>query len=481
LLHEVVAEIATADDGTEQRAQLTAVLVGKDVDRNFAPVRIGFIDIPAKAGAVSIPLMALERRLRRLLDMSTDQDARIKLDLAWPASAADRRFPRITVVRHVGQVRWDRGNGTAHLELAPTPGISPLARDDMRVDAIAVNEPETQVPFQRDEAGTYRPATPLRPGPWIVLSRDPANFHMPFRAAFVQVPGDAGATADTPLHQAISLQKFQAREQAIRDVLVNLGNDPNHPSWPLVDAYLGLLDRVPADLFETVRHLASAPRALGIALFRARDPRIIVQAFARLPFHWAAFPLAALRHGFDVRTASCAASLEGAGLPKEMLADILAQDRSQAFQRVTCDIYARAPGFDPVLAAVLSSPALRLPSATALPGLRWQTSQLQPLQDVWNEARRRRPEGHEWPRLAAITSAWASLGRPAGFDRLVESAPLNDRGVLLAPLLAAIDAVTGRPVNQQTAWELTLAESADQEYFNRAHRAALSLLLASDR
>jgi hypothetical protein len=129
------------------------------------------------------------------------------------------------------------------------------------------------MPLERDPSldGSWKLPTDLELGPWWVIGRDGdwARFRPLLWSA--RDGEEEPAATSSVLATAVRLSDEGQRLVALDEALSALGEDSDHPDWPLLFAYVDLSREFPPTLLDVLKRLALHPRTLAHALLRADD------------------------------------------------------------------------------------------------------------------------------------------------------------------------------------------------------------------
>ena len=94
--------------------------------------------------------------------------------------------------------------------------------------------------------------------------------------------------ADPSLAGAIRESDRDQREQRLNALLAELGQNPDHPDWPLLFDYMRLAREFPPSSLDVLRRLPTYPRTLALALFKADDETFepVWSLSRQMPFLW---------------------------------------------------------------------------------------------------------------------------------------------------------------------------------------------------
>lgn len=446
-------------------------VLGEMNDTWLGSQRAGFFEsLPLLSnGRIELSLQAWQDRLQALLACSDKADEYVRLDVMRTqkklARACITRFDARLVPEHVARrvnieerVLLELGaEGLARIELSLLPLWDP-AREPL--------------PLARDPSrdGSWLLPAVLEPGPWWVIGRDGdwARFRPLLWVAKDDTAQSVGT--DSVLAAAVRLPDEGERITALDAVLTSLTEEPDHPDWPLLSAYIELGREFPPTLLDVLKRLAAHPRALVHALLRADDAGFdrVWSLADGLPFLWVLLPVtewlsAARRWLGGIQEALGDLDVDGA-----MVRSLFVRFRERAVLRHRC--------IDPLCDWLQESlwPAQRqgknsLSVARVMPATIHEF-----IQDELVGLQSRHDEKN-WPRPKETLRLAAELAEE-GF----RFQQINDiyRGVRCAPFVAAERALLGDSVSSELLLELRLLRAFDSQWFDSAYTYAITLGLA---
>ncbi|WP_020561145.1 STY4851/ECs_5259 family protein [Thiofilum flexile] len=138
--------------------------------------------------------------------------------------------------------------------------------------------------------------TDLPPGPWWIIGRD-GNWAR-FRPLLWTVrnleeetvtPTEEGSL---PLEVIIKTADADQRKQHLNNLIQALGNNPKHPDWELITAYIGLSSEFPPSTLDILNHLINHPTALILLLLKSNEDDFnkVWPLSEQMPFSWSLIP-----------------------------------------------------------------------------------------------------------------------------------------------------------------------------------------------
>jgi hypothetical protein len=243
-------------------------------------------------GRIELSLQTWQDRLQALLACSDDADECIRLCVLGTqralASARITRFDACLEPDHAAR------RVSVEPRVLLEAGAEGLAR--IQLYLLPLWDPGREpMPLERDPSldGSWKLPTDLELGPWWVIGRDGdwARFRPLLWSA--RDGEEEPAATSSVLATAVRLSDEGQRLVALDEALSALGEDSDHPDWPLLFAYVDLSREFPPTLLDVLKRLALHPRTLAHALLRADDAGFDrVWALADgLPFLWILLPV----------------------------------------------------------------------------------------------------------------------------------------------------------------------------------------------
>lgn len=438
------------------------------------------------SGSAEIQLGPLLRWSRLALASTTSLDASISITLHDGAGG----MASLELFRY--DLALERDNRQIRLK-APA---SPLGTATIHLECLPFRDP-SRLPERLEPVapGCWEFSTEREAGTWLLVAREgdccrarPMAFHVAPESdegiGEAELPGGSGRR----LADLVALPP-KKRDLAYFEFLPELAENPGHADWETLYAFARTIGDLPASTFDINAVLCRFPAlcarlAVEVGLRERNLFPAFWQGLEDLPFFWYLVPFASWRTSVMFCAGRLREQLTGAGLERARVDtivrgsfdDFLAQlgRRSLAFELV-------ANALQDALFGAVSRPNDPLAVARTPFG---ESLLLRRLQDEIQDLPRRHCEGH-WPtgsrvldtveRLAPGVPIWKKL-----FDVLPTTAQYK-RPVTLAPLLAAHICGYGQQSPPELAIELRRLQAFDPEWFDQAHAAALTLIIASGR
>ena len=290
-------------DPTSQRFYLEAELITNHVSarsswsaldtlRMLVEQKYGFQEAlpPLENKQLAISLFHWQERIESLLASSDDLEDQVRLSVV---TRTGERLASIRIARFDVILQPDKKQNCV---LIPERSLLHLGADwESRITLKMLRLWEPKLPaivLQSDphQAACWLIPDDLEPGPWWIIGYD--CDWVRFRPLLWSVMTDAECPQQ--LESASSLSRIiceanaEKRLHELDCLLVALGEDANHPDWPLLFSYLNLSRDVPPSALDIVRQLVKHPRTLAQALLRADDAMFetVWSLASSLPFLW---------------------------------------------------------------------------------------------------------------------------------------------------------------------------------------------------
>lgn len=249
---------------------------------------------PLDQGELRVNLGLWADQIKYLLAAKDDAEARVRVAVLTQHS---EMLSGIDVARYDAAITPVRESNCVQLPLEVVEKIGSDWHNRVSVSLVPLWEPSSSPRFlkMRDDApGQWQIPGDLEPGPWWVIGRDGewARFRPLLWTAEDQDQEGNEHTRDG-LAGAVCEKQPDAREDAIDRVLSELGYQPDHPDWSLLQDYIQLATEFPPKTVDVLRQLIRHPRTLAMALFMADGLRFErVMSFAdQMPFAWGLLPV----------------------------------------------------------------------------------------------------------------------------------------------------------------------------------------------
>jgi hypothetical protein len=401
----------------------------------------------------------------------------------------------------------DGAGGTTSIELFRYDLA--LERDDRQIRFKAPVSPESVaaihlecLPFKHPTRPPER-LEPVAPGcwefsdereagTWLLVAREGGWCRarpMAFHVAAKLDDGVGEATPSDTLTQglaALVALPHKVRRAAYLEFLPTLAADPAHPDWEQLYSFARTIGDLPASTFDINAMLCEFPAlcarlAVEIGLRERNLFPAFWQGMEDLPFFWHLVPFAAWKTSVTFCAGRLREQLTGAGLERARADDVVHGSFEDLLQRLG----GRSLAFE-LLANALHDALFGAANRPNDPLAVARTPMGEPLllgrlRDEFQELLRRHSEGR-WPSGSRVLDAVDRLapGVPL-WKKLLDVFPTTAavrRPAMLAPLLTAHLCGHGQPAAPELAIELRNLQAFDPEWFDQAHAAVLTLIIA---
>lgn len=330
-------------------------------------------------------------------------------------------------------------------------------------------------------------------GSWLLVAREggwcrarPMAFLVPPRS------GDGGSQAASPDAQVLGLVGLVAmpnkarRREAYSEFLPELAEDPGHPDWEHLYAFARTIGDLPASTFDINAVLCEFPGvcarlAVEVGL---REPNVFPafwQGMEDLPFFWHLVPFAAWKTSVTFCAGRLREQLEIAGLERGRVDEFVRATFECLLERLGARSLAfelLADALHDVLFGAVNRPNDPLAVARTPVG---ESLLLRRVHEELQELLRRHSEGR-WPPGSRVLEAvdWLTPGYPLWkklFDGMPSTATAR-RPAILGPLLTAYLCGDNQRSSPELAIELRKLQAFDPQWFDQAHAAVLTLMIA---
>jgi hypothetical protein len=295
----------SADAEVRLRARLvdTPVEGGQAYFETHVPLR------KVSDGFFSLDLRDARERIGDLLGATGDPDASVRLSMFTKGGVGRDR--ELIVRRYDRRFGRDTAAGTVHIEGAHEPDDAVMMVERRRLAWLDQEPPEfmgTDFP----EVGVcwlFEPGE-RAPGAWLITARSLTGWHRIRPMLWTVGPT---ALPETELRAAIEGPWFAGeRLRKCAAALEALCARPDHPDWPLLLAFLGLLGDLPPSTFDVIRAFAMHPAAAAHAALRVplEEVDVLREELSQLPFLWETVPVSAWEVAIDQHWSPLAAAVD---------------------------------------------------------------------------------------------------------------------------------------------------------------------------
>jgi len=433
----------------------------------------GFYDRlrPLDQGRLDMALFPLQDRIASLLASSHDLQAQVRLVVK---NTQNQRLALIRITRFDALLEPDRAMRQVRIPEPVLARLGPAWETRIRLEMIRLWAPaETPVILQASPSQTACWDIPadLEPGPWWIIGRD-GNW-MRFRPLLWVVATDNPPTADDDASLAGAIQEpdRDQRQQRLNILLGELGQNPDHPDWPLLFDYLRLAREFPPSSLDVLRCLPKHPRTLALALLKADDQTFetVWSLYQQMPFLWT---LLAVKDWLEAATAyfgGLQTTLAKLDAGEEIVFGLFQSFRERTrsarrfYWRPLCDwlqelLFPEQP---------LKGSELSMARCSS----QVMEQQIEPLEQKLME---RHDAEEKWPESVEVMGWRRDIAPKYRFAHL---APFY-QPVRCAPFVTAYLSLNGITPNERLIYELRLLRAFDREWFDNVYAVALALGLA---
>lgn len=446
--------------------EVWGVIDGAEVNLPVAQVRVPGTneEIAQVIQGGRVSLAALRAVIEQALAASWAVDASVEVRLHGGRGPS----PLLRVSRFEGAVVVEDDGGLGvRLDRDATVGLS-QDQGPVRLEALALEDARRRVTLQERSPGVWS-LDGLSPGVWQVVGW--AGARCAYRPRLVEIPGERSPAS--PLADAVVRPLVESRRESLEHLMDTLADDPAHPDWPAVLAYLHDMEAIPPTSFNLCTALARHPRAAALALLLTAqhgDAASVWRGLLRMPCSVASIPLPAWSHAahrlHSHAPDACRSALAALG---HALASL-------------------APAMQPLLLRVASTLHPHTPSPTT-PSPAERRALLEELQEHQRDLGRDHAEARwpQWTRLEATHQTTLAAVQARAGRELVEAlreipcerASGFKKPAMLAPVLAAALLLGYATPSEEDTRRLRQIEAFDPGRFHAIMANAVRLLAPS--
>lgn len=430
---------------------------------------------PLDQGRLEMALFPWQDRIASLLASSRDLEAQVRLVIE---TTQQQCLALIRVTRFDALLEPDRAMRQARIPEPVLARLGPAWETRVRLNMIrlwAPAEPPVTLQASSSQTACWDIPAGLEPGPWWIVGRD--GDWMRFRPLLWVVATDnpPAASDDASLAGAIQEPDHDQRQQRLNILLGELGQNPDHPDWPLLFDHLRLAREFPPSSLDVLRCLPKHPRALALALLKADEQTFeTVWSLSRLmPFLWTLLAVNDWRETATAYFGGLQTTLAEVDAGEEIVFDLFQSFRERtsarrSYWRPLCDwLQERLFPNQPLPRNSELTVARRCPS--------FLEQQIE--SSLERELMGRHDAEEKWPESHEITD-W--MGRMDSWMKQYRYLHLESfyRPVRCAPFVAAHLSLHGIAPTERLICELRLLRAFDREWFDSVYAVALTLGLA---
>ncbi len=426
---------------------------------------------PLEQGQLEMPLFVWQDRLASLLASSRNLEAQVRLTIE---TTQGERLASLRVTRFDAVLEPDRSAGRVQIPEDSLARLGAGWETRVRLEMIrlwAPTEPPVVLHAISDQPAGWEIPTDLESGPWWIVGRD--GDWTRFRPLLWGITTDGATVPDTDDSLAGAIRETDPEQRALRlnTRLAELGQNPDHPDWPLLFNYLQLAREFPPSSLDVLQRLPVHPRTLMLALMRADDETFEpTWALSRqMPFLWMLFSIHDWREAAAAYFGGLQSALAEIDEGGEIVFGLFQQFRERAaarriYWRSLCDWLQERLFPDRSLPNGELNMARRCPAF-----LEQQIDRAEPELQGRHDAEERWPEGSE-------VIGYLSAIHPG--RRYLHLNPIY-RPVRCGPFVAAHLSLNRIAPTESLIYELRLLRAFDRAWFDHVYAIALTLGLAT--
>lgn len=430
---------------------------------------------PLDQGRLEMALFPWQDRIASLLASSHDLEAQVRLVIE---TTQNQRLALIRVPRFDALLEPDRAVGQVRIPDPVLARLGPAWEPRIRLEMIRLwvpAEPPVVLHASPNQTACWDIPADLESGPWWIVGRDGdwARFR-PLLWVAATKDDPPAESDDSSLAGAIRESDRDQRERRLNALLGELGQNPDHPDWPLLFDYLRLAREFPPSSLDVLRRLMTYPRTLALALFRTDDEtfELVWPLSRQMPFLWILLAVNDWREAVAAYFGGLRVTLAEAEVDEKIVFDLFQSFRERASAR---QIYWR-PLCDWLQERVFPDKKLAKNSELSM-GRRCPSFLEQQIESLERELMGRHDAEEKWPESDEITD-W--MGRMDSWMKKHRYRHLDPfyRPVRYAPFVTAHLSLNGIAPTERLICELRLLRAFDREWFDNVYAIALTLGLA---
>ncbi|HOW76205.1 MAG TPA: STY4851/ECs_5259 family protein [Candidatus Competibacteraceae bacterium] len=425
---------------------------------------------PLKQGQLEMPLFVWQDRIASLLASSRNLEAQVRLTIE---TTQGERLASLRVTRFDGVLEPDRSAGQVRISEDSLARLGAGWETRVRLEMIrlwAPAEPPIALSACCESPAGWEIPADLEPGPWWIVGRD--GDWTRFRPLLWGIATDDATAPDVDDSLAGAIRETDPEQRALRlnTQLAELGQNPDHPDWPLLFDYLQLAREFPPSSLDVLQRLPAHPRTLMLALMKADDETFepTWTLSRQMPFLWMLLSIHDWREAAAAYFRGLQSALAEIDEGGEIVFGLFQRFRERAaarriYWRSLCDWLQERlfPDRPP--------PNGELHIARRCPAFLEQ--QIGPLEQALQG---RHDAEEKWPESSEI------IGYLSAIDPKHRYLHLNPayRPVRCSPFVAAHLSLNRVAPTESLIYELRLLRMFDREWFDHVYAIALTLCLA---
>ncbi len=425
---------------------------------------------PLEQGQLEMPLFVWQDRIASLLASSRNLEAQVRLTIE---TTQGERLASLRVTRFDAVLEPDRSAGRVRISEDSLARLGPGWETRVRLEMIrlwAPTEPPVVLHAIPDQPAGWEIPVDLESGPWWIIGRD--GDWTRFRPLLWGIATNGATTPDADDSLAGAIRETDPEQRALRlnMRLAELGQNPDHPDWPLLFNYLQLAREFPPSSLDVLQRLPAHPRTLMLALMKADDETFEpTWALSRhMPFLWMLFSIHDWREAAAAYFGGLQVVLAEIDEGGEIVFGLFQQFRERAaarriYWRSLCDWLQERLFPDRPLQNGELNIARRCPA--------FLEQQIEPLEQALQG---RHDAEEKWPERSEI------IGYLPAIDPKRRYLHLNPayHPVRCSPFVAAHLSLNRVAPTESLIYELRLLRTFDREWFDHVYAIALTLGLA---
>lgn len=431
---------------------------------------------PLQHGGLQFLLDSERERFASLLASTNERDASVKIQVI----SGGTRLATVIVARFDVAMQPDREQCRVSINDKSLQRLGDDWQSRVRLEMIPLWNPSSEpIPLTETEgnASVWSIPADLPPGPWWVIGRD-GNWAR-FRPLLWSVK-NLELSQDTPAEEsALSLGEIikivdeQRRKQSLNNLMMVLGNDPEHPDWELIFAYLELSREFPPSTLDVMTHLVAQPATLALLLLRSNDDNFnrVWSLSEQMPFSWSLIPARTWAEAANLYYGTLRNSLAVFDWGEQAVIDGF----KQFYERICQQRSSWLPLGDWLREQLFPKAPINGNSLLWQARLKGDAQLKETIRQYEEGLQERHGADEQWP----ISSEVMSLANQLEENHRYQHLRSPFRPVRCAPFVAAHICLTGIEPSPLLVYELRLIRAFDPEWFFKTYSVAIALGLAN--
>jgi len=275
------------DHAGGSRYWFEAELITADLSDSDLP-RLRFRDrLPTlNSGCLETSLLIWQDRIASLLSSSRSLDALVRLQVS---TSQGETLARLDIARFDCFLEPNFAAHQVRLSTATFEKIGQLGLQHIHLEMFPLWNPKEQpIPLgpNTEQTACWNLPDQLAAGPWWIIARD--GDWARFRPILWSIRGETVSVPESKLEASIRESNAMLREEALKEVLQHLGQNPNDSDWSLLFDLIRLTREFPTSSLDVLTRLVSYPETLALTLLRSDDDSFdsVWSLAEQLPFSW---------------------------------------------------------------------------------------------------------------------------------------------------------------------------------------------------